>query len=329
MPTPPLAPLHAEPAPPVLESQSALAQGADGLAELAQWRYVLRYRAEHAAQDEVIVTVSFNTPSPGDATAADAPPRADRRYRLQLDYGEAPDTVQAVRLTREFDAAGTAGDWPDLEYRPASGDAIALGTGEGDAATRRYPIDPPQPSPYGAGIGLSWNRLGTAEVQNARASLAVVRNGNLGQQFLDEPIRRTATVDAPQVVAPSNRWTQDVAIDTFGGNLEHTLAAVFRQAFGPFFCGLRVRVGLDYGFRVDGADAPTPLISYVPVVLAPVDAITAATAGDIAAAAARWQDATAPSTRDARWRIALAQFSQIDPRLPQPLVLIESLIGRL
>ena len=59
-------------APPFLESRVALAPGAG---DLAQWRYRLRWRAEHSVQDVVLVTIAFNVPPGTDPSALAMPPR--------------------------------------------------------------------------------------------------------------------------------------------------------------------------------------------------------------------------------------------------------------
>lgn len=329
MPTRIIAPLLVEPAPPFLESQAAVAQGAGDIAELAQWRYRLRYRAEHAAQDEVIVTVSFNVPPSEDAHAADdAPPRADVRYRVQLEFSDDGEAFRALRLVREPNESGLAGHWPDVDYRASSDAVVDLGSGEGDDTTRTYAFDPVLPSEYWPGIGLTWNRLDAAGLQNARASLAVVRNRNLGELVAEEHVYRSAIVDAAQPVSPLNRWTQDIAIDDLGDSLEAALDALLARLFGERRIGQRVTMQLQYGMRVTAGDDGTALMNYVPVALFPPAAITATTVSELAAAAAAWNDAMRPPTLGSEWLIALAQFSRLDPNAPQALLEIARLVYR-
>ena len=90
---PTVPPLLWEPAPPGIETQGASAQGAANLAETALWRYHLCYWHEHRAQDEVIVTVSFNGDPLSDTTVAPdgAPPRIELHKDDDLRVGERGD----------------------------------------------------------------------------------------------------------------------------------------------------------------------------------------------------------------------------------------------
>ncbi|WP_313913378.1 hypothetical protein [Tahibacter sp.] len=107
---PTVPPLLWEPAPPGIETQGASAQGAANLAETALWRYHLCYWHEHRAQDEVIVTVSFNGDPLSDTTVAPdgAPPRIDYQLTVQLDFSDDGESIEALRLTREPDQARMA-----------------------------------------------------------------------------------------------------------------------------------------------------------------------------------------------------------------------------
>lgn len=330
MPPRPIPPLLLEPAPPFLESQAAFAQGADELSELAQWRYRLRYRAEHLAQDDVVVTVSFNVPPEGDMNAAATPPpRADERFRVQLDYGDDGEQLRALRLVRERNAGTHAADWPEVELGAASDAAVDLGHGEGDDdMTRTYVLDSPLPPLDWPRIGLTWNRLATSALQNARASLAVVRNGHLGEPVAEEHIYRSATTQAANAAVPLNRWTQDIPIRDLGISLEAALDTLFVRLFGEGRIGQRVTVQLSYGYPLAPAGAGDAFMNYLPVMLLPFGPITAALASTIAAAAADWQEAYRPPTQGAEWLIALVQFSRLDAHAPQPLLEITRLIYR-
>lgn len=316
MPVRPVSSLLPEPAPPVLESQIALAQGSRDIAELAQWRYRLRYRAEHLPQDEVTLIVSFNTPPP-DAVdvAAAAPPRADYGYRVRLEYGDDGEQLRALRLVRERNGSAPAGPWPDVECSTASDTAVDLGHGEGDDTVRIYAFDPPGTAPHWPGIGLTWNALDAAGMQNARASLTVVRNGNADDPPSAAYRHRSTTTEAASAVATLNRWTQDVAIGELGGSLEAALDALFVRLFGGRRVGQRVTVQLSYGYQLAHAAA---LTTYLPVAVFPFGAITLATASELATAAAAWKDAYRPPSDGGEWLVALVQFSQLDANAPRP-----------
>lgn len=325
MPFHPTAPLLREPAPPFLESQVALAQGAGDLAELAQWRYRLRYRAEHMAQDVVIVTVAFNVPPGGDASASAAPPRADDQYRVQLEYGDDGEQLRALRLVRERRVPAPAIQWPEVAFRASADAVVDLGQGEGDDTTRTYVIDPRLLPPQWPGVELTWSRLATSALQSARASLAVVRNGDAGLTGAGEHIFRSATVDAASAAVPLVRWTQDIPIRDLGDALGIALDASFARLFGEHHIGRRVTVQLSYGHRLMPVDAGDALMSYQPVTMYPVGAITATLASELAAAAAAWQGAYGPGAQGDEWLIALAQFSEIDVQAAQPLLDIDRL----
>lgn len=104
-------PLRSYPAMPTLDEQGAAAQPADPLtlADTPLWRYTLRYSHEHAAQDEVIVTASFNI----------APPAATFALATRPDV--------AAALARYDHAAERL--WQMLAYYadPAGGDATTAG----------------------------------------------------------------------------------------------------------------------------------------------------------------------------------------------------------
>jgi len=400
-------PLRAYPAMPALAEQGAVAQGAADLAETALWRYHLRYSHEHAAQDDVIVTASFNIAPPmsdvlatgrtdiaaslarydhaagalwsklayyddplaGDAaTAANAaasfadlvdavatdwagywaplaqatskagdvidgvPARADYRFSAQLDYSSDGERIEALRLTRDQATPGPSGDWPNADYRSPAGLVVELGNGSGDAAVRTYVFDPPAPAAAWASIGLTWADLNVASVQNARASLAVVRNRDLNPDAAtaEDFVYRSATVDAATIVTPLNSWPQGIDISSLGVTVEAAIDAAFTTLFGAQRIGQPVTMGLYYGYQLVPAATPdAALATYLPVGLYPNQAITATTATEIAAALDTWKRVNQPATTGGEWAFSLVLFSQVETRAQRPLLSLDRLVYRL
>lgn len=334
MPGPPKLPLPVEPAPPVLIAQETTAHGAADLAESALWRYHLRYWHEHAAQDEVFVTASFNIAPPHETTtvADAAPPRIDDRLSAQLVYSDDSERIEALRLTREDGEPGSAGRWPYAEHLSSGGPIVALGNGTGDGTVRTYAFDPPMVSEgWSNTIGLTWDALDLAHSQNARASLCVVRNrGLVAEGATTDVVYRTATVDAPDVATPLNRWLQDVDISDLGDTVEAALEAAFCVLFGERRIGQQVTLGLYYGYQPfpqTGSDA-APMMT-VPVAMVPHLPIAAETAAQIAATLAAWKEENQPVTMGGHWLFSLALFSQVDTRTPLALLELGSLVYRL
>jgi hypothetical protein len=327
-------PLLVEPAPPTLGPQDATAQGAADLAETALWRYHLRYWHEHAAQDEVIVTVSFNiAPSDDEMNIpADDTPRVNCVLAAQLDYSDDGERIEALRLTRAHDEPGPAGRWPCADYRSSAGLIVDLGNGTGDGTVRTYAFDPPMLSEGWPGIGLIWSDLDVTCAQNARASLAVVRNRGLGDHDApaDEVVYRTATVDALDVVTPFNHWPQDIDISGLGDSVEAALDATFTALFGDRRIGQRATLGLSYGYQLlPAADSDAGPMTYLPVALYPNQPITATTATQIASTLAAWKEANNPATTGSEWLFSLVLFSQVDTRAPRSLLELGRLVYRM
>lgn len=335
MPTrPSVPPLLWEPAPPGIETQSASAQGAADLAETALWRYHLRYWHEHRAQDEVIVTASFNSVPPSDtAVAADgAPTSVDYRLTAQLDFSVDGESIEALRLTREPDEALPAGRWPRVDYRTSDGAINDLGNGVGEGGERTYAFDPPAPYWPSQSIGLTWHGLDVAGLQNARASLVAVRNRGLRDQDPDVEtiVYRTANVQAPTVVMPHNRWPDDIDISALGDTAEAALDAAFTTLFGRHRIGQRLVMKLSYGYSLlpdTGSDA-APMV-YLPVGLSTIRPITAQTSAQVAEVLTAWKAANDPPTVRGEWVISLAQFPQIDTAAAHPLLELDRLVYRL
>ena len=327
MPT--LLPLRAEPPPPVIESQGASAQGAADLVEAVRWRYHLRYLHPHAAQDEVMIVLSLNVATPDEAVADDAPPRDDFRLAARLVYSDDGEFVVALRLTREPDDALPAGRWPTADVRLPSEPPVDLGDGVGDGTERTYAFDPPVPGEGWAGVGLTWHGLGVASAQNARASLAVVRNRGLVDPATGgDAVLRTATVQAWGPVAPLNRWPDDIDISGLGDSVGAALAAVL----GEFRSGQRVSIEAFYGYRVQPpAERPSSDPDALPLAYLPVGqygdlAIDASTAARIAETLDEWRRAYDPPARGAQWRLSLVLYAQFVA--PEPLLDLRSLVYR-
>lgn len=331
MPHRSIPPLPAKPAPPVVTEQSAFAQKVASLADTARWRYRLRYLHEHAAQDEVIVAVAFNLASMSDATD-DAPPRIEYRVVARLEYSDDGECIASLRLTRVAEASGPAGNWPDVDWRSPSGEIVDLGNGTGEGAERTYGFDPPVPAGAWPDIGLTWHGLDVAHAQNARASLAAVRNRELepvagGDEVV---VYRTATIDAMTAVAPLNRWSQDIDIGDFGDTVHAALDAILSTLFGRRRVGQRIALELHYAYRLlPDAEPDASLMVMVPVGLSPQLTLDATTVAQIAATLAAWHDATSPPATGAEWVFSLVQFSQVDTREPAPLLDLRRLVYRL
>lgn len=328
---PTIQPLLCEPAPPAIQTQGASAQGAGDLAETALWRYHLRYWHEHRAQDEVIVTASFNSVPPSEA-ADGAPTGIDYRLTVQLDFSEDGESIEALRLTREPDEALPAGRWPCVDYRASDGAIIDLGHGVGEGEERTYAFDPPAPYGSSQSIGLTWSGLDVAGLQSACASLVAVRNRGLGEQNpgAESIVYRTANVRAPTVVLPYNRWPDDIDIGALGDTVDVAIGTVFATLFGKHCIGQRVAIKLCYGYSLlpDTGSDTAPMV-YLPVGLHTIQPITAQTSAQIAAMLTAWKAATDPPTTRCEWVISLAQFAQIDTATAQPLLELDRLVYRL
>jgi len=335
MPTrPTLPPLLSEPAPPAIESQAASAQGAADLAETALWRYHLRYWHEHRAQDEVIVTVSFNTVpwSEGNVVPEGAPRGVECQLTVQLVFSDDGEHIEALRLTRAPADTLPADIWPHADYRTSDGAIVELGNGAGDGEVRTYAFDPPAPSWLSQRIGLTWYGLDVAGLQNARASLAAVRNRGLGGLDADTEtiVYRTTTVQTPDVVVPRNRWPDDIDISDLGATVDAALDAAFATLFRKFQIGQRVAMRFSYGYALPSETAPDDApMAYLPVGLYSVKPLTAQTSAQVAAMLADWKAAQVPPAQRGEWVISLAQFSQIDTGVMQPLLELDRLVYRL
>jgi hypothetical protein len=333
MPTrPTVPPLLQEPAPPVIETQGASAQGAAVLAETSLWRYHLRYWHEHRAQDEVIVTASFNRVPTSDAAVSsdDAPGCIDCRLTARLDFSDDGESIEALRLTREPDEAMPAGRWPWADYRASDGAIVDLGNGAGEGEERTYAFDPPAPYWSSQNIGLTWNGLDVAGLQNACASLVAVRNRGLGDQSpgVETIVYRTANVQAPTVVMPRNHWPDDIDIGALGDTVDAALDAAFTTLFGKHRIGQRVAMKLSYCYSLlpDAGSDAEPMVC-LPVALHTVQPITAQTSAQVAAELDAWKAATDPPATGSEWVISLAQFPQFDAA--QPLLELDRLVYRL
>jgi hypothetical protein len=327
-------PLLWEPAPPAIETQSASAQGATDLAETALWRYHLRYWHEHQAQDEVVITVSFNSvPSSDVAVAADgAPGGVDCRLTVQLDFGDDGESIEALRLTREPDEAMPAGRWPCVDHRTSDGAISDLGNGVGEGGERTYAFDPPVPYGSSQRIGLTWDGLDVAGLQNARASLVAVRNRGLRDPDpgVETLVYRTANVQAPTLVMPHNRWSDAIDISALGDTVQVALDAAFTTLFGKHRIGQRIAIKLSYGYSLPpdtGSDTAT--MAHLPVALSQTQPITAQTSAQVAEALSAWRAANDPPRARGEWVISLAQFAQIDTAAALPLLELDRLVYRL
>lgn len=319
MPTATALPQSPDTPPPMLEGQTATAQGAADLAETALWRYRVRYLHDRTAYDEAIVVVSFNVAPPSDDTlAADLPPRTDYRYGLQLVPGDDGENIEALRLTREQDAPGPGGRWPRADGRAPDGDIVDLGTGSGDGATRTYTFDPPLPVSYWASIGLAWDGLNVAGTQNARVSLASVRRTG-------DDVHRSPTVDAASPAAPLNRWTQRLDITDLGDTVTTALDAALTALFGDDRSDQHATLGVYYGYRLGPAD-DAPMAS-LPVGLYPNLTLAATTAAQIGSEIAAWKAAIDPPAAGGEWTFSLALHSRFDASAP--LLDLRSLVYRL
>lgn len=329
MPTRSLAPLLVEPAPPYIEAQSAAAQGDGDLAELARWCYRLDYRHEHAAQDEVLVTIAFNVPPAADAAAAEAvPARVEWRYRARLIYGDDGECIAALQLASEPAESGPAPRWPQACYRTNADAEIALGGGEGEGGQRRYAFDPPLMYEGWPRIGLSFGALALSDIQNAQASLVAIRNGDLDEPVTDDQIFHSPTTTA-EAVSPFVRWSHDVTIDALGDSIDTALDALFAHWFGERRNRQCVSLQMSYGFRVGTAGSDLLPMTYLPVGLLSMHPLGNETAQRVAEALTSWRDVHAPTASDAEWLFALTLFSQLDTRMPQPLLEVSRIIRRL
>ena len=329
MPTPSPQPLHREPAPPTLESQDATAQGADGIAQAALWRYQLVYWHEHAAQDEVLIGVSFNVPPASDLVDG-APLRVDRQLIVRLDYSEDGEYIHALRLQLE-DAVPEA--WPNAEYRSPNGGLVNLGPGSFDGAERTYTFDPPMPfEGWFSRIALTWNDLNVASMQNARATICVVRNRGLVAESASAAVvvYRTTTVEAPGVATPLNRWPQDIDISSLGTSVKTALDAALVALFGQRWIGQVVTMGFAYGYHLS-ADVPpeSQIAVYLPVGVSPKQPMGSETSAQIAALLADWKETVMPATTGGHWAISLLQFSQLETAAPRPLLDLGRLVYRI
>lgn len=326
MPTPALVPLPVEPAPPFIETQAATSVGSGDLDAPVRWRYRLDYRHEHVAQDEVAVTIAFNVPPDADAVAADtAPPRVDYRYRARLIFDIGGEFIEALELTSEQPESGPGGRWPQAHYRDAAGADIALGDAAGEGDRRRYAFDPPQCYEGWPRIGLSWSELVLSDLQNAQASLAAVRNAYLDEPVADDAIFRTPTVTAASV-SPDLRWSDDVPIDALGEGVDTALDALFARWFGARRDDQRISLQMAFEFHVGTADTALSPKTSIPVGLVADQRFGRETASAVAEALAAWLSTQPPFARGAQWRFGLTVYSQLDTRVPRPLLDVPGIV---
>jgi hypothetical protein len=327
VPTPSVLPLYAEPPPPVLMQQSAMAQDGDGLDAVAGWRYRLNYWHPHLAQDEVIVTASFNTAMPDDLadSAETEPPQYSTSFTAQLLYDEDGEWIRALRLTCEAEEQTEDLHWPQAEYQASGGEVISLGRGAGEGAMRTYAFEADVPYEGAPIIGLCWDALRLNVARDGRAALTAVRNRGLVPSSPSAAVRvyRTATVLADVPVVPLIRRTQEIDISPFGG----TVGAALEAAFALWLSGgpdtQRVTVNAQYGAHVDGAAGPTV---YWPVGVYENLCLEATTGARIAASLEEWKTSTASMTTGGHWLFSLQLFAKRNEGRDVPLLNLERLV---
>lgn len=314
-------PLPFEPPPPLLMSQQAEAEGAADLAQAARWRYVLRYRHEHRAQDEVEISVSFNVRA--DPAVRDAGPAGFAHTIVaRLIHADDGEDVEALRLRRDSPAT----PWPQVVYFASTGEALDLGDGIDDGDERGYVLPAPQPIPGWQDLGLRWSGLDVVQAQNANAALSAVRNRGLVDDASEVPVYRTSTVTAPQPVAPLNRWRQDFAIRAGDESVETALTAALDRLFGSRLIGQPLALQLSYAYAPGSAGgADLPLVT-VPVALQAPQPFDAATPKRIVEVLSAWRATNQPPALRAQWRLALLQYAQIGPDTAQPLLDLQTLV---
>ncbi|HST63453.1 MAG TPA: LysM peptidoglycan-binding domain-containing protein [Longimicrobium sp.] len=269
---------------------------------------------------------------------AGAPGEQVYGFRVRLLDADGPDGVPvlaALVLVREQAQPGPAGAWPDVFVRTPDGGELPLLPGEPHGAVRIYtfPGTPVMPAVQWPIVTLAWGGLSVAQVQNARASLAVRRNQKLlGEDGPDTTagfIYRTPLIEATDVVTPLNTWPQRLDISSLGGTVEQALQAAFDALFGPG-AQLPVTIGMSYGYELVPPSADSDgLVTYLPVGLYPGNTLDPGTAAAVAAALALWEGAVQPSTTSAEWAFALTLYSQLDPSATRPLLQLERLVYRI
>ncbi|MEW2221099.1 hypothetical protein AB0939_17700 [Streptomyces sp. NPDC006990] len=200
-------PLRAYPAPPVLLGQAAGASaagpssGAEPLSGAPLWTYSVTYTHEHAAQDEVWVTVAFNV----SAEAALSGTGDDDVVSALAAYGCVAEGLWS-HLAGYVSGAGT----------PAARANAAVAFGElveraAEAWDRRWPLraeDPPVPGPAGPSAATA---RGPGHVE-ATLRVHVGHLSDEGGTWLDA-VELTALADGP---GPGGTWPEVEYLDMEG-----------------------------------------------------------------------------------------------------------------
>ena len=390
-------PLRSFPALPLILVQQGLADLTlpVTLATAPAWAFQLVYSHEHAAQDQVLVTVEFNlAPTPtlaartqadadlftalaqyvnvadklngllaalGDpaggapslvtrnavATFADLADRISGLWTTRLPESTAaspsePEWIPAqasvfaaaityessssrklatYTLTLQPAAIGAVIAWPDVACLTPDGVWIALIGQEPAGDSRAYapPAGVELPLDAWPRLQLTWPGLNCGATQNARARLQVLRNwdllGSEGPATNPRFLHRTSTVTAAAIVTPSIARVEPIALA--GASVETALSDAFESLFPAANRpdGLRLAIGLSYGFALAGAGEDV-LLSELAVALMPDQILTGATPGAIANVLDAWMASVAPNPAGGRWILSLSQSSTIDPGKP-------------
>jgi hypothetical protein len=264
------------------------------------------------------------------------PTQQDYRFGVRLTDVAAPDGVArrgTLRLRSDQSVPGPAGLWPRVLFRAGDGTLLPLvaGTPVKSVVIYQFPQTPPV-LPGEAEIALEWDGLSVFAVENARASIAVIRNqkllGDDGPDTNDDFVYRTPVVEAATVVAPCNEW-RNYDITGTGLSLETSLGAAFATLLGGA-TDVQITVAISYGFEML---SPTGhgqgITTRLPVAFYPAHRFDANTSDFLASAAANWLAEVKPETRGGEWIFALTVDSHIDPAAQRVLLALDDLIFRI
>jgi hypothetical protein len=263
---------------------------------------------------------------------------------VQLEYSLDGKSIQSILLTRLPDPelpagsaatpAGPDGRWPDLSYQSPDGASQVL-VGEDirpENLSRRYHFQSEQPpTAQWAQIALSYADLNVAQWQNAKGSVAVVRNRALidGEATDQDFIYASARVQAPAAITPLLHYGASMDISAPQTPVE-ALVTAMNSVFGtPSPDGLPLSIGIGYGYELAAGNTPTTgLTTVLPVHLMPRRDWTAALGQTLDEAINTWLKINQPAHSKGFLSFSLTLYSTLQAT-SAPLLAIDSLVYRL
>ncbi|MCY0916310.1 hypothetical protein [Massilia antarctica] len=255
-----------------------------------------------------------------------------QRFALSSRLAASGGVLQSLTLTGDASAPGP-GDWPDIAV--GYQDRMIVLTQDkvpGSTRTYNFPADPKIPAAGDLLYQLSFKALPSGLFQNAKTAAAVVRNAHLmppGGKDTREPfIYRTPFLSfadkATPLVVNSNR----LPIASFTKSSFTALTTMFHDIFAST-AAAQISVAVNYNFRLVEGGPGEPLAPSLPVLLMPRGTYSDGLPGQLAQALDTWQAANDPSKTGGEWQISVSLYSQIEPQLDRPILMLERIISPL